>query len=106
GTHAVAFVVFYRSILLAAQTAPIDALAEALRAEGLDPVPLFVASLKDRASRDFLDRAFDDRPPAIVLNTTAFAASRFGAEGEDAVLDRAGRPVLQVVLAGSSEEAW
>src|SRR3984893_307421 len=34
-------IVFYRSLLLAADTAPIDALCEALAARGLAPAPLF-----------------------------------------------------------------
>ncbi len=40
-------VVFYRSMLLAADVAPIDALYRALAARGLAPAPLFVTSLKD-----------------------------------------------------------
>src|SRR5262245_41062663 len=39
-------VVFYRSMLLAADVAPIDVLCEALMARGLAPAPLFVSSLK------------------------------------------------------------
>jgi cobaltochelatase CobN len=37
-------VIFYRSALLAADTAPIDALCAALQARGLTPAPLFVPS--------------------------------------------------------------
>ncbi|TGT79640.1 cobaltochelatase subunit CobN, partial [Mesorhizobium sp. M5C.F.Ca.ET.164.01.1.1] len=39
-------ILFYRSMLLAADVAPIDALAEALRSQGLAAVPVFVSSLK------------------------------------------------------------
>ena len=74
--------------------------------EGIAALPLFVASLKDRESEAFLAEMFAALPPAIVLNTTAFAVSRIGAAHEGTVLDRPGRPVLQVVLAGSSEAAW
>ena len=90
----------------AASTAPIDALVAALAAEGIAALPIFVASLKDRDCEAFLAEAFAALPPAIVLNTTAFAVSRIGAAHAGTVLDRPGRPVLQVVLAGSSEAAW
>ena len=40
-------ILFYRSALLAADTAPIDALCEALAARGLAPAPLVIPSLKD-----------------------------------------------------------
>ena len=43
-------IVFYRSMLLAADVAPIDALCDALAARGLAPAPLFVTSLKDAES--------------------------------------------------------
>ena len=50
-------IVFYRSMLLAADVAPIDALCEALAARGLAPAPLFVTSLKDAESAAFLRAA-------------------------------------------------
>ena len=50
--------------------------------------------------------AFEAAPPAVVLNTTAFAVSAIGASHRGTVLDAPGRPVLQVILAGSSEAEW
>ncbi len=41
-------IIFYRAMLLAADTAPIDALCAALAARGLAPAALVVTSLKDR----------------------------------------------------------
>ncbi|MBN8997570.1 MAG: cobaltochelatase subunit CobN, partial [Rhizobiales bacterium] len=102
----VAAIVFYRALLDGASHAPIDALAEALQAEGIAALPIFVASLKDRESEGFLADAFERTPPAIVLNTTSFAVSKLGAAHDGTVLDLPGKPVLQVILAGSSEEAW
>ena len=49
-------IVFYRSMLLAADIAPIDALCEALAARGLAPAPLFVTSLKDPDAAAFMTR--------------------------------------------------
>ncbi len=101
-----AAIIFYRALVLGNSTAPIDALIAELADAGLDVLPVFVTSLKDRQSAEFLDDIFAAVPPAIVLNTTSFAVSGLGATHSGTVLDRPGRPVLQVVLAGSSEEAW
>src|SRR5665213_1011101 len=74
----VAAVVFYRALMQGNSTAPIDALIEALRSEGIAALPIFVASLKDAESEAFLDQAFSLIPPTVVLNTTAFAVSKIG----------------------------
>ncbi|HVY20092.1 MAG TPA: cobaltochelatase subunit CobN [Bauldia sp.] len=99
-------IVFYRALIHGGSTAPIDALAESLAERGLAALPVFVASLKDRESEALLADTFAAVPPAIVLNTTSFAVSRIGDTHGGTVLDRPGRPVLQVVLAGSTEEMW
>ncbi|MDI6027006.1 cobaltochelatase subunit CobN [Corticibacterium sp. UT-5YL-CI-8] len=97
-------ILFYRSMLLAADVAPIDALAEALRAQGLTPVPIFVSSLKDAASLAFVEQALKDLSPPAIVTATAFAA---GAEpGTETLFDRAGVPVFQVIVATTRREAW
>ncbi|HET7714648.1 MAG TPA: cobaltochelatase subunit CobN [Bauldia sp.] len=101
-----AAIVFYRSILQGGATAPIDALIAALDGEGIAALALFVASLKDGDSQDFVSGTLAAAPPSIVLNTTAFAVSSMGASHHGTVLDAPGRPVLQVILAGSSEAEW
>ena len=50
-------ILFYRAMLLAADTAPIDELCRALAERGLAPAPLVVPSLKDRATGDFVRSA-------------------------------------------------
>lgn len=105
-THPSVAIVFYRAHLQGALTAPIDALCAALIEAGLNPIPIFVASLKERESRRFAETAFETLAPSLVLNCTAFALSSMGGAHEGTVLDRPGRPVLQVVLAATSEEAW
>ena len=102
----VAPIVFYRSILQGSATAPIDALVAALAGEELAALPVFVTSLKDEQSRAFLETVFAEIPPSVVLNTTAFAVSRVGTANGGIVLDAPGRPVFQVILAGSDEAAW
>jgi cobaltochelatase CobN len=99
-----ALIVFYRSIYLANDLAPIEALARALRDKGFAVTSVFVTSLKDEAAlsplRAFLDRQRFD----VVLNATAFSA-RLDAGGGTA-LDALDAPIMQVVLAGVGLDAW
>ncbi len=96
-------ILFYRAMLLAADTAPIDALCAALAARGLAPAPLVVPSLKDEAAARFLREAFAKLRPALIITTTAFAA---GNGGEPTVLDEADVPVLQIISAATKRAAW
>ena len=57
-------IVFYRAYLLAADLAPIEALARALDQEGLNVRALYVASLKDRDTGDFVAATLRDWAPA------------------------------------------
>ena len=97
-------IIFYRALLLAADTAPIDALCTALSARGLAPAPLIVTSLKDNEAGAFLREAFARLDPALVVTTTAFAAA--GSGGEPGPLDASEVPVLQVVSATTRRAAW
>jgi cobaltochelatase CobN len=98
-----AVIVFYRAYLLAGDLAPIEALARCLASEGLNVRALFVGSLKDAESVDFVAETLRDWRPRVILNATAFSARLNDAPSS---LEAAGAPVLQVVLAGSSEVAW
>lgn len=101
--RAVALIVFYRANLMAADTAPITALMEALDGQGLSPLAVAVNSLKDPLAKPELKALIAEHKPAIILNTTAFSAM---AEDDTTVLDDADAPVLQVVLSGSPRAAW
>jgi cobaltochelatase CobN len=97
-------IVFYRAQLLAADTAPIDALCEALAARGLAPATLFVTSLKDNKAAQFMRAALERLNPAVVITTTAFAV---GSDPDDAMpLEAPGVPVLQAVIATTKQSAW
>ncbi len=96
-------VLFYRAALLAADTAPIDALCEALTARGLSPTPLFVPSLKNAEASVFVRDALQRLAPAAIVTTTAFAA---GGDGEASALDVVHAPVLQAVIATTRHAAW
>ncbi|MBX3568535.1 MAG: cobaltochelatase subunit CobN [Rhizobiaceae bacterium] len=97
-------ILFYRSMLLADDVAPVDVLCDALAAKGIHPLPIFVSSLKDAASVAFVEQAIADHAPSAIVTATAFAT---GAEpGAETLFDRAGLPVFQVIVATTRREAW
>ncbi|KWT65370.1 CobN component of cobalt chelatase involved in B12 biosynthesis [Hyphomicrobium sulfonivorans] len=98
-----ALVVFYRSSLLASDTAPIEALMAQLRTHGIDCLGVALTSLKDPEAEGALTALMAQRRPSIIVNATAFSARR---ADDTTVLDAADCPVLQVALSGTSEEAW
>ena len=97
-------IIFYRALLLAGDTAPIDALADALAARGLAPAPLMVTSLKEADAAAFVTQALRRLDPAVIVTTTAFAAG--GDPGEPTPLDGPDVPVLQAVIATTKRAAW
>jgi len=96
-------VIFYRAMLLAGDTEPVDALCAALASRGLTAAPLFVTSLKDRDVTAFLRDAFRQLGPAAVVTMTGFAASGAGAT---TALDDLDAPVFQIVSATTRTAAW
>jgi cobaltochelatase CobN len=97
-------ILFYRALLLAADVAPIDALARAIEARGLNPAPLFIPSLRDADGAAFLATAFRQLDPAVVITTTAFAAGAMGPTPTP--LETLDVPVLQAVIAATKRTAW
>ncbi len=102
GAEPAAAIVFYRSVLEGGQVAPIEAIIDALAARGIGCTALYVASLKDETSAALIRGTFSARRPDVILNATSFAVSAGGTDP----LAAFDCPVLQVVLAGSSEESW
>jgi cobaltochelatase CobN len=102
--HPVVPIVFYRALLLADDTAPVDALCAALAARGLAPAALFVTSLKDRDASAFLRQTLERLKPSLIVTMTAFAAG--GGAHEPTPLDAPGVPVFQVVSAITKRGAW
>jgi len=97
-------ILFYRSMLLANDAAPIDALFEALSDKGFAPLPIFVSGMKDAEAIAFVEQAMTDLHPAAIIATTAFASSTDD-KGET-IFDRTGIPVFQVVVATTRREGW
>lgn len=98
-----ALIVHYRSIHLVGDTAPIEALAAALRQRGAQVSAVYVTSLKDPAAAGPLAEWLRRYAPDVILNATAFSARSDDGAG---VLDAADAPVLQAALAGSTVEQW
>ncbi len=101
--------VFYRALVQGAGLHPVNRLIRALSRKGLNPLPVFVASLKDPLSVATLAQIFKQAPPAIVLNGTSFAVSspqQGGAQNPPTPLDATGAPVFQIVFAAGTEAAW
>ena len=99
-------VTFYRALYQAGDLAPVDAVIKSLRARFLNPLPIFVASLKEAVSAETVNRIFADAVPDIILNATGFAVSRPNAERSDSPLERPGVPVIQMIFAGGNENDW
>jgi cobaltochelatase CobN len=102
----IAAITFYRALVQGAQTAPVDALVQALDQVGINALPVFVSSLKEVESVAILESLFEGAKPDVVLNGTAFAVSKAGAAHQPTPLDGPDRPVLQVVFSSSSKEGW
>ena len=105
--------IFYRALVQGAGLHPINRMVKALIRQGLNPLPIFVASLKDPASVATLEQIFLAAPPEIILNCTSFAVGsphqdehRTGASNPLSMPAANRSTVFQVVLAASSEEAW
>ena len=96
-------VTFYRAYLTSADTAPIKAMIEALRARGYDAVGLFAPSLKAPKAAEWLREQMQALSPDAILNATSFSGR--GASGTSP-LDAAGVPVFQVALSTARRKAW
>ncbi|MDA0222409.1 MAG: cobaltochelatase subunit CobN [Proteobacteria bacterium] len=104
-------IVFYRALVQGAGLNPINRLVKSLLRKGLNPLPVFVASLKDPVSVATLESLFLKAPPAVILNCTSFAVGSPHQGDASAVnpltMDAANKaPVFQVVLSASSEQVW
>ncbi|PZP04355.1 MAG: cobaltochelatase subunit CobN, partial [Sphingomonas hengshuiensis] len=88
-------IAFYRAYVQSGETRPVEMMIEALAAEGIRALPLFVSSLKEPVSIETVRAAFAEVQPEAVLNATSFAVSAPGAGRKPTVLDETGAPVLQ-----------
>ena len=102
----VALIIFYRAFYLAGSLQALDALIAGLQEQGLNPLPVFVQSLKQDAVADYIRQLIQDAVPDIVLNLTGFAVSTPGRKRTPSPLEAADCPILQCVLSAASEDEW
>ncbi len=106
---AIAVLVFYRALLQSGNTESIDCLIDALRQHGINPLPLFVSSLKDPLSAATISKILAEAPADIAINLTSFAVSSPGSSSRNwqtTILDAGDRMVLQAIQASLDEETW
>ena len=117
-------ILFYRAHYLAGNTAPIDAMCQALIDRDLTPVPVFVASLRDPEVQFDVLRVFKpkDEPSILaLLNTTSFSVLNpvpLYSQTYDSSIETPNNPdapelwqqlnipVLQMILSGGTEADW
>jgi cobaltochelatase CobN len=95
---------FYRAHLQAGNTRVFAALCERLLAQGLNPLPIALLSLKDALCLGSLRELCAANDVALILNTTAFSQSAMDDPGDHALAGDI--PVLQVVLSGGNQQSW
>lgn len=103
--------IFYRALVQGAGLNPINRLIKSLLRRGLNPMPVFVASLKDPISAATLAELFTIAPPDVILNCTSFAVGSPHADDKSpdnplSAPTANEAPVFQVILSAASEEAW
>jgi cobaltochelatase CobN len=98
-----ALILLYRSAWLAGDTAPYEALADALRAQNFRVEALFAASLKDAEVVKSLRQRLAADPPDVILNATAFSARL---DDGSSVFDACDAPVFQVAVSLANEAQW
>ncbi|MFN9561096.1 MAG: cobaltochelatase subunit CobN [Dolichospermum sp.] len=103
-------ILFYRAHYLSGNTKVIDALCNALLEKNLQPVPVFVSSLREPGVSDKLSEWFTDQNGvniSLLMNTTSFSLAQLETEIPQIELwEKLDVPVLQVILCASSIEQW
>ncbi|CAM3133119.1 cobaltochelatase subunit CobN [Pseudomonas floridensis] len=100
----VAALLFYRSHLQAANTGFIDEFCLRLQAQGLNPLPIAVASLKEPGCFVQVEDWLDEAGVELILNTTGFAQS--SPEAPHLRPFRRDVPVIQAICAQDNQPAW
>ncbi|MBD2776303.1 cobaltochelatase subunit CobN [Iningainema tapete] len=103
-------ILFYRAHYLAGNTKVIDALCAALAKQNLEPLPVFVSSLREpdvTAKLCELIQPQDSPQIALLINTTSFSLARLDADTPQTELwQKLDVPVLQAINSSGSVEQW
>ncbi|MEL7351248.1 MAG: cobaltochelatase subunit CobN [Cyanobacteria bacterium J06560_5] len=118
-------ILFYRAHYLAGNTKAIEALSLALLKKGLQPVPIYVSSLKDVEIQQTLlkickstQKKQSKQPIDLLINTTSFAVTPLQSSNSKPSSQKPPSqqsfdlwkaldiPVLQAICSGSPKEQW
>jgi len=104
-------IVFYRALIQGVGLNPVNRLVKALLKDNLNPLPIFVASLKDPLCQATIETIFDQHPPTVILNSTAFSVNSLNSDHVRPVnpltsVSANKAPVFQVIFSSSTEEVW
>ena len=94
---------FYRSYLVAADTAPVEALMRAFEARGYEVQAVYAPSLKAPEAAEWLRVQIAAFGPDAIVNATSFSG-----RGDDGTspLDAGNVPVFQVTLSTATRKDW
>jgi len=104
-------IIFYRALVQGGGLNPINRMVRSLSRKGMNPLPIFVASLKDPLSTATLQHLFELAPPSVILNCTAFAVGS-PHDGDNSPQNPLtmpaanASPVFQVILSSAAQTVW
>ncbi len=99
-------IIFYRAHYLSSNLDPIDSLCQALVQYNLEPIPIFVSSLRDPDIQTEVLNYFKNKTPQLLINTTSFSIASISEDKNQPPLFSLDIPVLQVILSGGTLEQW
>ena len=100
---------FYRSHYLAGNLQPIDALCKSLFEKQINPIPLFISSLRDLdVQNKLIDycQSLSDHPIPLILNTTSFSLGKIDDNSCSHLWQILDIPILQVIFSSGTKEQW
>ncbi|MDJ0580600.1 cobaltochelatase subunit CobN [Crocosphaera sp.] len=102
-------ILFYRSHYLAGNLQPIDALCESLLNKKINPLPIFISSLRDLDIQNKLIdyyQSLTDNPIHLILNTTSFSLGKIDDHSCSDLWQTLDIPILQVIFSSGTKEQW
>jgi len=108
----VAVLLFYRSHLLSGNAVLFAELIELLQAHGINPLPIAISSLKEPQSLALVNNLLLKSSAKLILNSLSFASNPSSAPELSSEPSLSANPfvinlpVIQLILASSTEEDW
>jgi len=103
-------ILFYRAHYLAGNMEPVEALSGAIAQRHLQPVPVFVSSLRDPEVQEELRHLLRPKEAPgidVLLNTTSFSLAQLNTETPQVELwETLDVPVIQTIFSGGTQEQW